>query len=389
MGKSQVKVMAERLPLAQVLRIVLASDRTLLSRREDLFSAMEHWVTPDLMRDYRSFQTAIQGSTVGELLLTADNASAEKREEVRGQAVEILRGSGMQERAAHRVVDTIVQGLGWPDRPAVQPKFASPPQVSGQPQFAAQPQVSSQSQPAGQPQFAAQPQPVEQGQAVGQMPAAVGPSEVLDDASGQAADAVIEVPATEVSLAPEAIPVPEVIPSDGQTTAVVPSASQVPAAPAPAAKQTWVCRCGHAGNKGNFCVHCGASRAEGEVDPSSFWTCICGHQGNKGNFCVHCGRSRSEGEADPFSFWTCICGHQGNKGDFCVQCGRSRQEGEQLPGRPSLVWNCRCGHHGNKGNFCTGCGASRAEGEVETWTCVCGCENTGNFCVRCGRPRNH
>lgn len=286
--------MAERLPLGEVLRAVLAEDRTLLARREDLLAAMEQRVTPGLMRDYRSFQKAIQGSTVGEMLLAADGASAEERERVCAQAIEVLDGLGMQERAALRVVRTLVQGLGWSDESAEESE-----------------------DPARM--------------AFDDLP------EDFDDVPYQDADAAIDAPAAEVSPVFDASPLPAVS-TGGQA-------------------HSWICRCGHTGNQGNFCVRCGTSRAEGEVDPAAFWTCICGHHGNKGNFCVHCGRSRAEGE--------------------------------QTPERPSLIWACRCGHHGNTGKFCTNCGASRAEGEVEMWACACGYqENTGNFCTNCGRPRN-
>lgn len=286
--------MEERLPLAEALRAVLAEDRTLLARREDLLAAMEQRVTPALMRDYRSFQKAIQGSTVGEMVLAADGASVEERKSVCAQAMEVLGGLGMQERAALRVVGTLVQGLGWSDEPAEEPE--EPERM-----------------------------------AFDDLP------EDFDDVPHQDADAVIDLPAAEVS------PVLDVASS--------------PAAPVEARALSWTCRCGHVGNQGNFCVRCGTSRAEGEADPAAFWACICGHHGNKGNFCVHCGRSRAEGE--------------------------------QTPERPSLIWVCRCGHHGNAGKFCTNCGASRAEGEVETWACACGYqENTGNFCTNCGRPRN-
>ena len=106
--------MAERLPLAEVLRAVLAEDRTLLARREDLLAAMEQRVTPGLMRDYRSFQKAVQSSTVGELFLTADGASIEAQGNIRIQVMKILRNLGMQTRAAYRVEETFAQALGWP-----------------------------------------------------------------------------------------------------------------------------------------------------------------------------------------------------------------------------------------------------------------------------------
>ena len=335
--------MAERLPLAEVLRAVLAEDRTLLARREDLLAAMEQRVTPALMRDYRSFQKAMQGSTVGEMVLAADGASVEERKSVCAQAMEILGGLGMQERAVLRVVETLVQGLGWSDEPATMPEAM--------------------------------------------------PDVMLTDAAVSAAgeEEIIDVPAQEV-LAGDVMDAPAV-PADEGAYPPAPVPGGLSAAQADGASllgaAAWSCVCGCTGNKGKFCVSCGRPRTIGETQPApATWACRCGHMGNQGNFCVSCGTSRADGEVDPSIFWTCICGHHGNKGKFCVHCGRSRQEGEQLSGRPSLVWACRCGHHGNKGNFCVACGASRAEGEVETWICACGYqENTGRFCVNCGQPR--
>lgn len=335
--------MAERLPLGEVLRAVLAEDRTLLARREDLLAAMEQRVTPGLMRDYRSFQKAIQGSTVGEMVLAADGASVEERKSVCAQAMEILGGLGMQERAVLRVVETLVQGLGWSDEPATMPEAM--------------------------------------------------PDVMLTDAAVSAAgeEEIIDVPAQEV-LAGDVMDAPAV-PADEGAYPPAPVPGGLSAAQADGASllraAAWSCVCGCTGNKGKFCVSCGRPRTIGETQPApATWACRCGHMGNQGNFCVSCGTSRADGEVDPSIFWTCICGHHGNKGKFCVHCGRSRQEGEQLSGRPSLVWACRCGHHGNKGNFCVACGASRAEGEVETWICACGYqENTGRFCVNCGQPR--
>lgn len=51
------------------------------------------------------------------------------------------------------------------------------------------------------------------------------------------------------------------------------------------------------------------------------WTCPkCGHTGNKGNFCEQCGTPKP---AD--ASWTCPrCGHAGNKGNFCEQCGAAK-----------------------------------------------------------------
>lgn len=51
---------------------------------------------------------------------------------------------------------------------------------------------------------------------------------------------------------------------------------------------TWTCRCGQAGNTGNFCQNCGNKRP----DSNQGWTCQCGTAGNTGNFCQNCGKPR-------------------------------------------------------------------------------------------------
>lgn len=88
----------------------------------------------------------------------------------------------------------------------------------------------------------------------------------------------------------------------------------------PETSSVWCCRCGQAENHGRFCIRCGTSREQGEVDDAAFWDCICGQQGNHANFCISCGRSRAQGEV---YYWRCACG-QHNKGNFCTVCGIPR-----------------------------------------------------------------
>ena len=55
------------------------------------------------------------------------------------------------------------------------------------------------------------------------------------------------------------------------------------------------------------------------------WTCQkCGHTGNKGQFCGTCGSSRPQSDG-----WTCPkCGKEGNKGHFCAVCGTPEPSGD-------------------------------------------------------------
>ena len=65
----------------------------------------------------------------------------------------------------------------------------------------------------------------------------------------------------------------------------------------------------------------GAQHPQQTTPVTEGWTCSCGASGNKGNFCVECGAKKP---AD--HFWTCSCGSQ-NKGKFCSECGAKKPGG--------------------------------------------------------------
>ena len=77
---------------------------------------------------------------------------------------------------------------------------------------------------------------------------------------------------------------------------------------------TWKCnKCGHDGNRGNFCAECGERKPV--VDQ---WKCPeCGTM-NKGRFCSECGKPKPVSNE-----WKCSCGAV-NKGRFCAECGKPR-----------------------------------------------------------------
>lgn len=267
---------------------VLARDRSLLGRKEELLAALEGRVSGAQVWAYRSLARAVRETNVAETMLAADAQDAEGRKHVAEDAAETLRALGMQDRAVRRVVGAVVEALGWQER-------------------------------------------AEQEAAEGIV---VGEDAAEDDAAPMTTQAVL-------------------------VGTPYPAAFVPPVAPMPPASPDWTCRCGHAGNRGKFCVICGLPRADGEVAAADVWACVCGRAKNTGKFCVACGRSRADGDSRTHAslVWACACGRRGNKGNFCTACGRPRAESEVE------LWTCTCGREGNAGRFCTACGRSRAEGE--------------------------
>ena len=141
--------------LANVLRKVLAKDRSILARREDLIAAMGILVPVAAMREYRALTTALQESNLGEILLAADQKSPEERQAALGQAREMLLEKNMQEKTVERVIATLTDALDWgKEAQAEQAAPAAGAQTAPQ-AGAAQPQMPE----AEKPQAAAAQQP--------------------------------------------------------------------------------------------------------------------------------------------------------------------------------------------------------------------------------------
>ena len=142
--------------LANVLRKVLAKDRSILARREDLIAAMGILVPVAAMREYRALTTALQESNLGEILLAADQKSPEERQAALGQVREMLLEKNMQEKTVERVIATLTDALDWGKE--AQAEQAAPaagaqtaPQAgASQPQMpeAEKPQAAAAQQPA-------------------------------------------------------------------------------------------------------------------------------------------------------------------------------------------------------------------------------------------------
>lgn len=145
----------EQAILANVLRKVLAKDRSILARREDLIAAMGILVPVAAMREYRALTTALQESNLGEILLAADQKSPEERQAALGQAREMLLEKNMQEKTVERVIATLTDALDWgKEAQAEQAAPAAGAQTAPQ-AGAAQPQMLE----AEKPQAAAAQQP--------------------------------------------------------------------------------------------------------------------------------------------------------------------------------------------------------------------------------------
>lgn len=138
--------------LANVLRKVLAKDRSILARREELVAAMGNRVPVAAMHEYRTLETALRESNLGEILLTADQKSPEERQAALGQAREMLLAKNMQEKTVERVIATLTDAMDWGKEEQAAPAAAS--QITSQ-AGAAQPQMPE----AEKPQAAAAQQP--------------------------------------------------------------------------------------------------------------------------------------------------------------------------------------------------------------------------------------
>lgn len=107
--------MEKQQTLADLLKQLLAADRTLLARSDDLVTELKQHPPKGFraLRERRSIERALRETRTGERLLTADGGTAEAQAAVIEQALADLLAIGMQEDAALRTLEILVGALGW------------------------------------------------------------------------------------------------------------------------------------------------------------------------------------------------------------------------------------------------------------------------------------
>ena len=100
--------------MEELLREVLAEDKSLLCRRDELIAALEEKVPNDLRRDFASVKKAIS-LNVGEKFFVGDDAD---RETTKTEVAKILKDGGLQEARINFVINTFVKALDW-DKPKI------------------------------------------------------------------------------------------------------------------------------------------------------------------------------------------------------------------------------------------------------------------------------
>ena len=106
--------------MEKILREVLATDKSLLGRRDELIAALEGKVPGNLRRDFAPIKKAIS-LNVGEKFLVGEQDKDKIKEEV----AEILKSSGMQAARIDFVIETFIKALEW-DKPPVREEKAVP-----------------------------------------------------------------------------------------------------------------------------------------------------------------------------------------------------------------------------------------------------------------------
>lgn len=107
--------------LAEILREVLADDPSLIGRREAFLHAMEARRDDVNVLQLHSLLRAVREANIGAYFSAADG-DVDSRQEAYAEAKQALQSISMQERSIERVLDAIVQALGWNLRECTFPK---------------------------------------------------------------------------------------------------------------------------------------------------------------------------------------------------------------------------------------------------------------------------
>lgn len=100
--------------IADILREVLAADRSLLTRREDLLDELDKKIPPQLQINYAIIIQALEDADIGDVFARGEanhNAAIE-------EAARRLKDIGMTEESAIFVVQTFKEALEWDKHPA-------------------------------------------------------------------------------------------------------------------------------------------------------------------------------------------------------------------------------------------------------------------------------
>lgn len=92
--------------MEEILREILAADKTILSRRDDLLAALDKKVPGNLRRDYAPIERAIK-QNVGELFFVGES----DKDATKAKVAESLKG--MQEARINFVIETFTKALDW------------------------------------------------------------------------------------------------------------------------------------------------------------------------------------------------------------------------------------------------------------------------------------
>ena len=103
-----------------VLAELLAEDRQLLGRKDELIEKLSKKIGVEYTRDFTPLRNALRDNDIGEWLLVADNGTPEDKEAAEAKVLASL--SNIQESRAKFVVETLIGAMGWNEDPSSEPE---------------------------------------------------------------------------------------------------------------------------------------------------------------------------------------------------------------------------------------------------------------------------